>query len=56
MVDGDYTSWLAAMSATVLMLSAGKLKRMLEPKRPWMRCTACGRHVRRGQRCGCLDD
>jgi hypothetical protein len=55
-MDGDYTSWIAAMAATVLMLSAGRFKRMFEPKRRWMRCASCGRHLLRGSRCACLDD
>ena len=55
-MDGDYTNWIAAIAATILMLSLGRHKRVLEPKRQWMRCTTCGRHVLRGRRCPCLDD
>ena len=54
-MDGDYTSWIAAIAATVLMLTLGGSKRMLEPKRRRMRCAVCGRQILR-RRCPCLDE
>lgn len=55
-VTAQYASWLAALAASVTMLSLGVRLRMFERPELRTRCAACRKYYWRGRTCPCARD
>ncbi|MGH3134498.1 MAG: hypothetical protein ACRDNY_12310 [Gaiellaceae bacterium] len=55
-MTAQYASWLAALAASVTMLSLGVRLRMFERPELRTRCAACRKYYWRGRTCPCARD